>query len=108
MSESKNVQIYDSLSDEQKAVQIPYYLHEGEMARVERMNMRWFISFLIVLVMLFVTNAGWIIYESQYQTVTVEQDVDSGEGTAVVSGTGNANYGTGETSDQVPGEEGGQ
>ena len=105
---SEKTQIYDTLSEEQKTVQIPYYLHEGEMTRLERLNKRWFISFLIVLAMLFITNAGWIIYESQYQTVTVSQAVDTGEGAAVVNGTGNANYGTSEAGDQVPGQEDGQ
>ena len=75
---SEKTQIYDTLSEEQKTVQIPYYLHEGEMTRLERLNKRWFISFLIVLAMLFITNAGWIIYESQYQAVTVSQAVDTG------------------------------
>lgn len=71
-----------ALNEEQKAAVIPYYVHEGEMNRLERLNKRWFISFLIVLVMLFVTNAGWIIYESQYcdELYTYEIQQDSGEG----------------------------
>lgn len=66
--------VYGTLSEEQKTVSIPYYLHEGEMYRLERLNKRWFIAFLIVLVMLFVTNAGWVIYESQYETYSYEQE----------------------------------
>ena len=80
---------------------IPYFAHEGEVTRLERINKRWFIAFLIVLVMLFVTNAGWIYYESQFVEVatTVTQDVDSGEGTALVSGTGDIIYGESQTDD---------
>lgn len=79
----------------EKSATIPYYVHEGEMNRLERVNKRWFILFIIVLSMLFVTNAGWIIYENQFADVvtTVEQEVDTGDGTAVVSGTGDAIYG---------------
>ena len=74
--------VYGTLSEEQKAVSIPYYLHEGEMYRLERLNKRWFIAFLIVLVMLFVSNAGWIIYENQFQDEVYSYEVsqDSGEG----------------------------
>ena len=57
--------------------------HEREMTRLETANKRWFISFLIVLFMLFGTNIGWVIYESQFQDVVVENKVDGGEsGTA--------------------------
>lgn len=79
----------------ENAAMIPYYVHEGEMNRLERVNKRWFILFIIVLSMLFVTNAGWIICENQYadEVTTVEQEVDTGEGMAVVSGTGDAIYG---------------
>lgn len=88
MSEKMN-----GLTDEQNAVMMPYFVHEGEMSRLERMNKRWFIAFMIVLVMLIATNAGWIIYESQYDKMVITQDVDTGEGAAVISGTGDANYG---------------
>ena len=75
-------QFFDKLNNEQKAVSIPYYLHEGEMFRLERLNKRWFIAFLIVLVMLFVTNVAWIIHEMQYkdEVWTYEIQQDSGEG----------------------------
>ena len=63
------------------------------------------ISVSLVLAMLFITNAGWIVYESQYQTVEVSQEVDTGEGAALVSGTGDV-YGAGEAGDQVPGQKG--
>lgn len=81
MSENQQ-DMYGTLTEEQKTAQIPYYVHEGEMNRMDRLNKRWFIAFLIVLVMLFVTNAGWIIYEFQYSTeeFTYRIEQDSGEG----------------------------
>lgn len=75
--------------DEQQ-VMIPYYAHEGEMSRMERINKRWFVAFLIVLVMLFATNAGWIIYEHQFETYDIQQAVETGQGDAAVAGIGDA------------------
>ena len=59
---------------------IPYYAHEGEMSRMERANKRLWIIIIILIVALLGTNAGWIIYESQFQDIvtTVEQEVDTG------------------------------
>lgn len=74
-------------------VMIPYYAHEGEMARAERMNKRLWIVILVLIICLVGTNAGWIVYESQLADEVITQEVDTGEGTAVVSGTGDAIYG---------------
>ena len=62
---------------------VPYVVHESAMARAERQNKRlvWVIVLLIVL--LVGSNIGWLVYESQFETVesTVEEDivVDAGE-----------------------------
>ena len=37
--------------------------HEREMTRIEIQTKRWFTAFLVVLCLLFMTNAGWILYE---------------------------------------------
>lgn len=78
MENKKREQFFDKLNEEEKAVQIPYYLHEGEMFRLERLNKRWFIAFLVVLIMLFVTNAAWIYYEMQWEAITVTQESEDG------------------------------
>lgn len=63
--------------------------HEREMTRMEVANKRLFIAFMVVLAMLFITNAGWIVYENQFQDVTVTQEASSEDGgTAQVFGTG--------------------
>jgi len=59
---------------------LPYFVHEGEMARMERANRRWFIAFMTVLIMLFATNLGWVIYEMQYETFSYEIVQDTGSG----------------------------
>ncbi len=89
--------VYDQLKEEQKAVQIPYYVHEMEMTRLDRINKRLWIILIVIFLAFVGTNAGWIIYENQFEEIRVVQDVDSGEGPAIVSGTGNAIYGEGET-----------
>lgn len=69
-------------SQEQQAVTIPFFLHENEMTRMDRVNKRLWIALLLIFVALIGTNAGWIIYESQYQdeVYTYELQQDSGEG----------------------------
>ena len=39
------------------------------MARMERANKRSFIIIIILIIALIATNAGWVIYESQFETV---------------------------------------
>ena len=48
---------------------ISYLSHESAMARMERANKRSFIIILILILALIATNTGWIIYESQFETV---------------------------------------
>ena len=81
--------------DDINTVTIPYFAHEGEMARMERANKRLWIIIIILIVALIGTNLAWVVYENQFveEVVSVEQEVDTGDGTAVVSGTGDAIYG---------------
>lgn len=72
---------------------IPYIAHEGMMARQERTIKRLWILCIVIFIALVATNAGWIYYESQFVTEEVTQDVDTGNGAAVVAGIGDI-YGT--------------
>lgn len=62
--------------------------HEREMTRLEIQCKRWFIAFLVVLVMLFGSNLAWVIYENQFQDVVVTNDLDTRNGDAVLNGVG--------------------
>ena len=67
---------------------IPVIVHENQMSRLERTNKRLFILVIILAVILALTNFLWIRYEMQWQdeTVTVTQDVESGDdGTATIT-----------------------
>lgn len=61
---------------------ISYAAHEGIMARMERTIRRLWILCIILIVLLAGTNGAWIWYESQFmdESLTVTQDLDSGNG----------------------------
>lgn len=63
---------------------VPYIVHEMAMARNERNVKRLVVALIVAIVLAFATNVGWLIYESQFETITYEQD---GEG------INNVNYG---------------
>lgn len=44
---------------------IPYIVHEAVLDRETRHTKRWMIAFFIAIAILFASNAGWIICESQ-------------------------------------------
>lgn len=60
------------------AAPVPYIVHESMMARLERANLRLWIALLVLVVLLVGTNAAWLIYEKQFETVHVEQDSTEG------------------------------
>lgn len=67
---------------------VPYIAYESAMARMERANKRNFIIIIILILALIATNAGWIIYESQFETVeatNIEAEQD-GAGVNIVGG----------------------
>ena len=74
---------------------VPYIVHESSMARMERHIRRLWIALLVVICILFASNAGWLIYESQFETITYEQD-----------GEGINNVNIGEQGDLINGAEG--
>ena len=82
--------------------QLPFFAHESAMSRMERANKRLWIIILILILALVGTNAGWICYESQFTDEVITQEVDTGIGTAVVSGIGDAIYGESKADDQTP------
>ena len=61
---------------------IPYFCHEGEMARAERTIKRLWILCILLVVLLVGTNIAWIRYENQWETAetVVTQDIDTVNG----------------------------
>ena len=87
-------------------VMVPYIVLESERARQEKGRKHertlWFIVVIVLLLLLFGTNAGWIAYESQYVdevTETIETSADGGGnayGTIVSGDNSEVNYGESE------------
>lgn len=57
---------------------VPYMVHESAMARMERTVRRLWILLIILAVFLVGSNALWIVYESQFETVEVTQENEDG------------------------------
>ena len=70
---------------ESTPVSVPYVVHEGIVSKMERQCKRLWIVAIIAILALFASNAGWLIYESQFETVYYDQDSD---------GINNVNSGT--------------
>ena len=70
---------------------VPYIVHESEMARLERIIKRQFILIIIAICFLVGTNAYWIWFESQFEEVVtttekeVTQKVNSDDGDATIN-----------------------
>ena len=64
-------------------------------AMTERTIKRLWILIILLVVLLFGSNAAWLWYESQWEKVTTEvtQEVDTKNGSAYVSGIGDVYYG---------------
>lgn len=60
---------------------IPYFAHEGMMARMERTIKRLWVLCIVLIILLAGSNAVWIWYENQFvDELSVTQDVDSSDG----------------------------
>ena len=64
---------------------VPYLVHEGVLARMERTIRRLWILLIILIVLLVWSNIAWLVYESQIEdvTITAEQTADTGNNYAV-------------------------
>ena len=78
---------------------ISYLAYESAMARMERANKRSFIIILILILALIATNTGWIIYESQFETVETTIEAEQSGADVNIVGGGDIHYGT-ESNDQ--------
>lgn len=90
------------LTDEQEAVQIPYFVHEREMDRMARVNKRLWIILIVIFLAFVGTNAGWIVYESQFEDISVTQETDRGYNSYIGNDGDIYNYGQDKTDNQNP------
>lgn len=45
------------------------------MKELKAHSKRWFIIAIIELIIIIITNAGWLIYESQFEEITTDEQV---------------------------------
>lgn len=78
-------------TSEREPVTVPYIVHEGALARMERQIKRLFIILIVLICGLVVSNAAWIYAWCQYDysAETIAQD---GEGINIIGGR-DINYG---------------
>ena len=71
---------------------VPYVVYQSAMAREERKFKKMWVLVLVLVALLVGTNAGWLWYESQFETVTtaeeyfIEQDAESGNNNSIING----------------------
>lgn len=72
-------------------VEVPYFVHEGAMARQERTIKRLWILCIIIFLAFVLSNAAWIYYESQWAVIettqSVNQEIETG-GDSSITGIG--------------------
>lgn len=72
------------------------YVYEGAQARLERSNKRLWVLAIILIAALILSNVAWIVYESQFETVsettTQIEATQDGNGVNII-GNGDINYG---------------
>lgn len=73
------------MEEEKQAV--PFIVHEGAMARMERVNKRQFIIILVLIAVIVASFVGFFVYESQYEDVRITQDLAQ-----TADGDGNNSY----------------
>ena len=59
---------------------VSYIVHESAMARAERAAKRLWVVIILLIMMLVSTNAAWIWYESQFETITTEVTQENADG----------------------------
>ncbi len=71
---------------------VPYVVHESAMARNERQSKRLVAIIILLIVLLVGSNIGWLVYESQFETVEtteqyeIQQDAESGNNNSIING----------------------
>lgn len=70
---------------------VPYIVYEASMARQERQVLRLWVALIVAIIMIFASNGGWLIYQSQYDTVAYTYD-QSGAGNNIIGNNNEADY----------------
>lgn len=78
---------------------VPYIVHEASMARMERQIKRLWITVILLITMLVVTNGAWIWHENQFDDIEIVQENADGYN-SFIGNDGDISYG--ETNGENP------
>ena len=80
-------------SKNQQTADVPYIAYEAALTKAEFSFKRLWAAIILLIVLLFGSNAGWLYYESQFEetATTIEAEADDG-GNAVANNNGMVNY----------------
>ena len=70
---------------------IPFAAHEAEVGRQERQIKRMWIALIVAVAMLFASNMGWLIYQSQFDTFSYDYAQD-GNGNNIIGNDNEVDY----------------
>ena len=74
---------------EEKQASVPYYAHEGMMARNERTIKKLIVSLVITIVLMFASNAIWLFCWMQYDYAGEEETISVDGGNGITNYVGN-------------------
>lgn len=83
---------------------VPYQVFKDFKETAKANSLKWFIICLVLIVLFVGSNIGWLIYESQLETIEtveeyqIEQDAESGNNNSIINGGEILN---GETNDNL-------
>ena len=83
--------------NETSTIQVPYIVHEGSLARMERTIKRLFILLITTVLILFASNVIWLYWWNQYEYVTETETYSyqqDGSGFNLIGDRNNIDYGT--------------
>lgn len=64
--------------EKEDMVSVPYIVHESAMARAERTIKKLWILTIILVLLLFGSNAAWIYYENSFEDTVITQENTDG------------------------------
>lgn len=84
---SKMSKTCNSCGTDKSPASVPYVVHESAMARNEREKKKLWIALIVAITIIFAQFAGFVWYESQFETISYDYQQD-GQGTNII-GEGN-------------------
>lgn len=84
---------------------VPYIVHETEMARAERHTKRIWIALIVSVLLLFASNAAWIYAWMQYDYVSCEAVTSDGGDANIIGNDGDIYNGYSENAEAHEAEE---